>query len=94
MAKGQPRFPWLSYVVILVVIWLFTLSPFIALAFINAGQTRSPMQLTELMASWGVLGWLVLAPIPLGMIAFGGWLIALIVHLLVRRRQARKAETP
>jgi hypothetical protein len=91
MTEGQPRFPFLSYVIILVVIGLFTFSPVIALAFANAGHTGTPLQLTDLMAAWGVLGWLVLAPFPIGMMAFGAWLVALLTHLYVRRRQRRKA---
>jgi hypothetical protein len=88
MTKG----PWLTYVILLVLIMLFTLSPVIALGILNAGNSGTPLQLTDLMASWGVLGWLVLTPIPVGAMALGAWLIALVVHLLVRRRQARQAK--
>jgi hypothetical protein len=92
MTKGQQSFPWLTYVILLVLIMLFTLSPVIALGFLNAGNSDTPLQLTDLMASWGVLGWLVITPFPIGAMALGAWLIALVVHLLVRRRQARRAE--
>ncbi len=94
MPGGQPRFPWLPYAVTLVVIGLFTFSPVIALALANASHAGTPLQLTDLMAAWGVLGWLVLAPFPIGMVAFGGWLVALLTHLWVRRHQRRKASRP
>lgn len=91
MAGGQPRFPWLTYLVILVVIGLFTFSPIIALVMANADHVGEPLQLTDLMAQWGVLGWLLLAPFPIGMFAFGGWLVTLVVHLIVRANHRNKA---
>lgn len=91
MRTGQPRFPWLTYAIILVVIGLFTFSPVIALAFANADHVGEPLQLTYLMAQWGVLGWLLLAPFPIGIFAFGGWLVALVVHLIVRANHRRKS---
>lgn len=89
MAKGQQRFPWLTYVIMLVLIMVFTLSPAIALVFLNSGNTGPTVELTDLMASWGVLGWLVLTPFVVGALALGGWFVALLAHWLVYRRQQR-----
>ena len=90
MSGGQRRFPFLRYGLGFVLIWAFTLSPVVVLAIANAGA-NPPMQLTELMASMGLLGWLFIAPFPLGTIAFLIWFVALIIHLLAfgRKRTSR-----
>jgi hypothetical protein len=90
MAGERRRFPWLTYAVILAVIGLFTFSPVILLASAGPGPNGEPLQLADLMAQWGVLGWLLLAPFPIGMFGFGGWLVALVVHLIVRSSQRHK----
>ncbi|MBF0677360.1 MAG: hypothetical protein IR164_00305 [Devosia sp.] len=87
---GPRGFPWLGYGIALVVILVFTLSPVIALVFAGPGPGGAPMTLTELMASWGVLGWLILSPFALGGMALLGWFAALAIHLLVWRRRRGK----
>jgi heme exporter protein D len=84
---GRQGFPWLSYGFTLAVIIVFALSPVILLAFAGPGPDGTPMSLTELMASWGLMGWLLMAPFALGGMAFLVWALALLIHLLVHNRR-------
>ncbi|ODT71827.1 MAG: hypothetical protein ABS75_06735 [Pelagibacterium sp. SCN 63-23] len=86
MSGGQRRFPWLGHGIVLLLILLISLSPVIALAVLNARQAGAPMQLTDLMASWGVLGWLVTVPFTLGGFLFVLWMLVIPLHYLAWRR--------
>src|SRR5437763_4871106 len=91
----RKRFPWIPYGVALVLIVLFAFAPIgsvilcsaIANAYgckVDEGSVHpcviNGQDYGELLYSLGVLGWLMLASIPGGLLAFAGWLILLIVH--------------
>lgn len=92
MSTPLPRFTWLGYAVTLVVILIFALSPAIAVGVVNATSGEPPTDLAGLMASWGVLGWLMLAPVVLGGMLFLLWMLALPIHLIAWQRKRRRME--
>jgi hypothetical protein len=47
----------------------------------------------ELLYGMGVMGWFMLATIPVGLFVLGGWLVALIAHRIAWRRNARRRST-
>ncbi|KKB78816.1 hypothetical protein VW35_09965 [Devosia soli] len=96
MTETKPaRFPWWPYILILVVILLFTLAPVISVVAassiaqangcnLNEGGVNTCMlggtDLGELLYTMFVMGWLGLLTLPLG---FGGvivWVVIVIIH--------------
>ena len=95
--NGEPhrRFPWLWYILALLVIVAFAFAPIgsvilcgaIANAYgckVDEGSVHPCIinghDYGELLYSLGVMGWLMLATLPAGLFAFVGWLILLILH--------------
>ena len=93
MSVRQRRFPWLSHCIVLLLIMAFALSPVIALAVINANQPGAPMRLTDLMASWGMLGWLATLPFALGGFFLLLWIFVVPLHYFVWRRRQNRTES-
>ncbi|KKB07820.1 hypothetical protein VE26_14340 [Devosia chinhatensis] len=92
MRERQKRFPLLGHIVVFCLIGLFAMSPVIWVALANAQQPGAQIGLTDLMAGWGVMGWLVMAPVALGPLLFLFWTAIFAIHLLVYFR--RKGERP
>ena len=99
----QKRFPWILYWIVLVLIVLVAFAPVgsvVACGLIaNAHGCRvdegsvHPCMINgkdygQLLYTLGVLGWLMLATIPLGLVAFVSWLIFLILHRATWRKRA------
>lgn len=100
------RFPWRAYLIALVLIVLFAAAPFLSVYFTYAvadahGCTVNEATVHpcivwgsdwgELLYFTGVMGWFMLATIPLGGGALIVWLVLLLIHYLAWRR---KAATP
>lgn len=100
------RFPWLLYVVLLVLILLVALAPVISVAVagllaeangcvLNEGNIHpcvvNGQDIGGMLYTMFVLGWFMLASLPLGAMALALLLAVLIVHLLLWRRR-RPAE--
>jgi len=96
------RFPWIPYWIFLILIVLFAFAPIgsvmvcgvIANAFgckVDEGSVHPCMingkDYGHLLYTLGVMGWLMLATLPLGALAFLVWLIVLCLH---RARWRRK----
>jgi hypothetical protein len=99
------KFPWVIYLLVLVLILAFTLAPigsvvacgWIANAHgcnVDEGSVHpcviNGVDRGELLYTLGVLGWLMLVTLPVGGMAFIGWLVILIVH----RTRWRKSRIP
>ncbi|MDB5586874.1 MAG: hypothetical protein JWP26_1844 [Devosia sp.] len=90
----QSRFPWWAYWTALVFIAIFTLWPIGLLATTfgiadanGCGPQQGSLYACLAMGDWGetlytmgVLGWLMLVSVPLGLGAFIVWLIILPIH--------------
>lgn len=89
------RFPTWTYFVVLALIAVAALSPLISVLIASGIANAAGCQLDEGGAhpcliggtDWGdalltmfVLGWLMLATLPLGALAFIGWLATLVLH--------------
>jgi hypothetical protein len=89
------KFPWIWYLLALLVIGAFACAPIgsvvlcgvIANAYgckVDEGSVHPCMinghDYGELLYQLGVMGWFMLVTIPGGALAFAGWLILLIVH--------------
>jgi predicted MFS family arabinose efflux permease len=98
------RFPWRNYLVILVVIVLFAAAPLISVYFtylvadshgctVNEATIHPCIvlgaDLGGLLYVTGVMGWFMLATIPLGGGALIVWLVILLIHYLAWRQKAR-----
>jgi hypothetical protein len=94
-AKPNRTFPWILYLVALVVILAFAFAPIgsvmlcaaIANAYgckVDEGSVHpciiNGQDYGHLLYSLGVLGWLMLVTLPCGLFAFVVWLIILILH--------------
>jgi len=103
-----PRFPWGRYWIAFAIIFVFAISPFvpvyIASEIANANHCAVDENAIhecridgkdwgETLHVMGVLGWLFLVTMPLGGIAFFGWVAILIAHRLSfgsRQRRMRQ----
>jgi len=94
-AKPNRRFPWIWYLLALVVIFAFALAPIgsvmlcggIANAYgckVDEGSVHpciiNGQDYGHLLYTLGVLGWLMLVTLPCGLFAFVVWLVVLILH--------------
>jgi hypothetical protein len=86
MTSRSRPFPWLGYLVTFLLIMAVSLSPVLVLIYVNATSGQAPLDLAGLMASWGILGYLLLAPFVIGGALFLLWLFAIPAHLLARHR--------
>src|SRR5262249_6556925 len=99
----RKRFPWVPYWIVLALIILFALAPIgsvvvcgvIANAYgckVDEGSVHpcivNGKDYGHLLYTLGVMGWLMLATLPLGALAFMTWLIVLVLH----RARWRKRE--
>lgn len=95
-ATPERRFPWLVYALVLMLILVLALLPLLSALGAGAIASANGCALDEgsvhpciiggadrgdLLYELGVLGWLMLATIPLGAIATVVWAIVLAVHL-------------
>ncbi|SDG22902.1 hypothetical protein [Pelagibacterium luteolum] len=100
--RGRP-FPWLPYAITLVLIILFAVFPILSVWIVyliadpngcrvdEAGVYPCIVNGTDiggLLAFMGVLGWLMLATVPMGGTALLFWGIALLSHIIYRRYKA------
>jgi len=98
------RFPWWIYWLALAVVVVFALWPVASVAtagwiaeangcLLDEGSIHpciiNGADWGQDLYAWGVLGWLMLATLPMGGIAFVVWLLVLIIHLLARGKAAR-----
>ena len=102
-AKPNRRFPWILYLLALVVIFAFAFAPIgsvmlcgaIANAYgckVDEGSVRpciiNGQDHGHLLYTLGVLGWLMLVTLPAGAVALMIWLIVLLLHRVSWRRRA------
>ncbi|MDB5561933.1 MAG: hypothetical protein JWN11_1351 [Hyphomicrobiales bacterium] len=105
-ATDRRRFPSLAYGLILAAILLLALLPLISVLVassiaeangcpLDEGSVHACLvaghDLGELLYTLGVLGWLMLASLPLGGIGVIVWLVILIIHHAAWARSNRKA---
>jgi len=91
----QKRFPWIPYWIVLVLIVLFALAPIGSVVVCSVIANAAGCKVDEgsvhpciingkdyghLLYTLGVMGWLMLATLPLGALAFMIWLIVLVLH--------------
>ena len=96
------RFPWLVYVLLLLLIVLVAVLPLVSALGAGAVASANGCALDEgsihacliggvdrgeLLYELGVLGWLMLATIPLGLIAALIWAVILAIHLVLFNRR-------
>lgn len=109
-ARLRKRFPWILYWIVLALIILFAFAPIgsvimcaaIANAYgckVDEGSVHPRIinghDYGELLYSLGVMGWFMLVTIPGGLIAFACWLVFLILHRVIWRKQlAAKVPPP
>jgi len=101
MSAGR-RFPWLIHAGIVVLIIIVALLPLFSVLFAGLVADSAGCGLHEGFAQpcmingedWGellytlfVLGWLMLATIPLGLMALIVWTVVIIVHFILWRRK-------
>lgn len=96
IAPPRPRrFPWPVYITILVVILVLAATPVVLTIIGGALASANNCQLDEgsvhpciiggvdrgeLVYTLGMMGWLMLASLPLGVVAAGIWLFVLVIH--------------
>jgi nitrate reductase NapE component len=96
------RFPWLGYLLALFAILVFALWPVATVALSSWLAQANGCMLDEGNvhpcmiggSDWGpalytmfVLGWFMLATVPIGAFALAAWLLVIVVHYLVWRRR-------
>jgi len=94
-AQPNRRFPWIFYLLALVVILGFALAPIGSVMLCGAIANAYGCKVDEgsvhpciingqgyghLLYTLGVLGWLMLVTLPCGLFAFVVWLVVLILH--------------
>jgi hypothetical protein len=94
-ATTPRRFPWLVYWIVLALIVLLAVLPLLSALGAGAVASANGCALDEgsvhpciiggadwgeALYSFGVLGWLMLASLPLGVVALIVWLIVLLIH--------------
>lgn len=101
-AASRRRFPWPVYLVVLAVIVVLAALPVLSVTVAGVVASANGCRLDEGAAhpcliagadygdtlyTLGVLGWLMLASLPLGVIAVVVWAVVLGMHLFARSRQ-------
>jgi hypothetical protein len=96
------RFPWWVYWLLLALILLVALAPVFSVAVagwiaeangcvLHEGFSNpcvvNGTDIGSTLYAFGVLGWLMLATIPLGAMALVAWLVALVIHWIIWRRR-------
>ena len=94
-AKANRRFPWVWYVLALIVILAFAFAPIGSVLLCGAIANAYGCKVDEgsvhpciisghdygtLLYDLGVMGWFMLVTLPGGLLAFVSWLILLILH--------------
>lgn len=107
-APPRRRFPWIIYPIVLLLILLAAFAPLISVAIAGAvaeahGCTlhegfKNPCLINgvdygDTLYTMGVLGWFMLATLPIGAFACLIWAVILIVHLVSRRRRQPSVAT-
>ena len=102
MTLKPKRFPWLWYLLALLVIVAFAFAPIgsvmlcgaIANAYgckVDEGSAHPCIinghDYGELLYSLGVMGWFMLVTIPAALVALASWFILLILHLVAWRKR-------
>src|SRR5690606_6560153 len=100
-------FPWTPYVVVLAIIAVIALFPVVSvwLAYLIAEPNNCRVDeagvypcivngadIGGLLAFMGLLGWLMLATVPLGAMALLLWAVVLVAHLIYRRIKTARSE--
>ena len=103
------RFPWLVYWIVFVVLLAFTIAPIISVIVagsiaeahgcaLDEGSIHSCLVNGEdwgsTLYTLGVLGWFMLATLPLGGGALLVWLIVLIIHRINWSSRRARGQTP
>lgn len=98
----RKKFPWIIYLILLVLIVAFALAPIASVAIAGVLANSHGCQLDEgsmhpcviagqdrgeLLYTLGVLGWLMLITLPAGALAFAVWLVVMLLHRLRWRKQ-------
>ena len=98
------RFPWTIYMVILMIILVLAALPLVltliggSLASANGCQLDegsihpciiAGVDRGELVYTLGMMGWLMLASLPLGVVALGIWVFVLVIHRVGFYRRGR-----
>ncbi|MGV3491889.1 MAG: hypothetical protein ACO1OG_11255 [Devosia sp.] len=102
MSTPARRFPWWVYWLLLALILVFALAPLASVAIVSWIAEANGCALNEAtinpcvvngvdmggtLYTFGVLGWLMLATIPLGAMALCAWLAILVIHWIIWRRR-------
>src|SRR4051794_33413581 len=98
----RKKFPWIIYVILLVLIVAFALAPIASVAVAGFLANSHGCKLdegsahpcviggkdrSELLYTLGVLGWLMLVTLPACALAFAVWLVVVLLHHARWRRQ-------
>jgi hypothetical protein len=99
---ARRKFPWWFYILALLLILAVALAPVASVAIAGFIAEANGCRLHEgginpcivggedwggMLYSMGVMGWFMLATIPLGGIALLAWVLALAIHLVVHYRR-------
>ncbi len=102
-APARRRFPWPVYLVVLAVIVVLAALPVLSVTVAGLVASANGCRLDEggahpcviagtdygdTLYTLGVLGWLMLASLPLGVIALLVWAVVLAIHLFARSRRS------
>ena len=102
VTRSPKKFPWIIYVILLVLIVAFALAPIASVAVagflanshgckLDEGSAHPCMiggkDRGELLYTLGVLGWLMLVTLPACALAFAVWLVVVLLHHARWRRQ-------
>ncbi|MFK4811445.1 hypothetical protein ACI3KW_14690 [Devosia sp. ZW T5_3] len=107
MSEAARRFPWAAYWIVWAVILFLTILPLLSVLLAAAIADAHGCRLDEGNAhpcivwgsDWGttlyamaLMGWLMIASLPLGGGAFIVWLVLLIIHRLAWGRAAKESK--
>ena len=108
-SKRHKRFPWIWYVLALLVIGALAFAPvgsvMLCAAIANAYGCKvdegsvhpciiNGHDYGHFLYSLGVMGWLMLVTLPAGLFAFSGWLVFLILHRATWRKRVSAGIPP
>lgn len=98
----RKTFPWIIYWIVLILIGLVALAPIVSVVacsiianaagcHVDEGSIHpcviNGRDYGELLYTMGVMGWFMLITLPVGALAFGLWLVTLLLHRAAWRRR-------